>query len=196
MVDVERIHEWRGEDVFDSEGEKVGRLHEVFYDSETGEAVLGSVRTGFLGRRAVLVPLGGATAGRGYLRVAHPQARIRETQAGRDAEVLGPEAVRGAAETFGVVLPVGGELESHTLIERRQAAAAEARQRADDLEAQALRQAEDVKAAHARAEEAARQADSAEREGEQARRAALEARRDAEAADAAERSRPGPRDAA
>jgi hypothetical protein len=194
MVDVERIHEWRGEDVFDAEGEKVGRLYEVFYDPSSGEAVLGSVRSGLLGRRCLLVPLSGASVGRGYLRVASSEAQIRQAEARRGDEVLSGPTLAAAADVYGLGLPPGGALESYTLIERRRAEAEEARRRADELEAQALRQADDVKEAHARAEQAARQADAAEREGEEARRTALEARREAEAADAAERMRPGPRE--
>lgn len=190
MVDVERIHEWRGEDVYDERGEKVGRLYEVFYDRANDEAVLGLVRSGLLGRRCYLVPLGGASAGRGYLKVAYPAERIRQAKGDRSAETLEPSAVRAAGEVYGTQLAVSAPLESQALIERRQVELEEKRQRADELEAEALRRAEEVKQAHARADQAAREADAAAREGEDARRAALEARRQAETAQAGERAAP------
>lgn len=192
MVDVERIHEWRGEDVLDSDGEKVGRLYEVFYARGTEEPVFGSVRTGFMGRRCVLVPLAGATAGRGYLRVAHPVARVREVKTSRGAEVLSEDEVRAADEAYELRLPDEGPLESYSLLERRRAEAAEARRRADELEEESLRRAEDVKQAHARADAAAREADAAEHGVEEARRAALDARRAAESAEAAQRGENSP----
>ena len=188
MVGVEQIHEWRGEDVYDTDGEKVGRLHEIFYDPQNGEPVLGAVRSGAFGRRSYLVPLADASAGRGYLRLSHSLEVIRGAQGGRRAETLEPKETRAAFEHFDMT-PLDRTLESHTLVERRRAEVEEARQHADELEAEALKRADDVKDAHARADEAAREANAAEREGETARREALAARREAEEAEAAEGSR-------
>ena len=188
MVGVEKVYEWRGEDVFDTDGEKVGRLHEVFYDSATGEAVVGTVKAGFLGRRTYLVPLADASAGRGYLRLDQPLAHVRKAEGGRGAETLDATAKRTLSEAYGLG-PFAGDLESHALVERRRAETEAARQRADELEAEALARADEVKEAHARADRAARDADMTEREGEAARRAALDARRDAEAAEADQRAR-------
>jgi hypothetical protein len=188
MVGVERVHEWRGEDVLDADGEKVGRLHEVFYDPATGEPVLGSVRAGIFGRRSYLVPLAEASAGRGYLRVAHSLASIKRAEGGRGAETLDPRATRVVSEVYGTA-PISGELESRTLIERRRDEAEEARRRADELENAALDRADEVKEAQARADRAAKEADAAEREGESVRQEALEARQRADSAEAAERAR-------
>jgi hypothetical protein len=188
MVDVERVHEWRGEDVLDADGQKVGRLHEVFYDPATGEPVLGSVRAGIFGRRSYLVPLADASAGRGYLRVAHSSALIKRAEGGRGADTLDARATREVSEVYGTA-PISGELESRTLIERRRAEAEDARRHADELENAALERADEVKEAQARADRAARDADAAEREGESVRQAALEARQQADSVEAAERAR-------
>jgi hypothetical protein len=188
MVGVERVHEWRGEDVLDADGEKVGRLHEVFYDPASGEPVLGSVRAGVFGRRSYLVPLAEASAGRGYLRVAHSLASIKRAEGGRGAETLDARATRVVSDVYGTA-PISGELESRTLIERRRDEAEEARRRADELENAALDRADAVKEAQARADRAAKEADAAEREGESVRQEALEARQQADSADAAERAR-------
>jgi PRC-barrel domain len=51
---------WRGLDVFDREGERVGRLTGIYVDAGAGRPEFGLVRTGLFGLRSVLVPLAGA----------------------------------------------------------------------------------------------------------------------------------------
>ena len=43
MLGVEEIEDWVGQDVFDSGGERVGKLQEVFYLTRTGEATFATI---------------------------------------------------------------------------------------------------------------------------------------------------------
>jgi hypothetical protein len=180
MPEVDRIDEWRGQAVHDADGERIGKLHEVYYDRNSGEPVLLSIKSGLLGRRATLVPVAGASVGRDYVRVAHGGEQLKRAQGKLPGDVIGADETSGVAGIYGLELSAGAELESASLIEQRRAAELEARRRADDLEQEAYEKADDVKEAHRRADEAARRAAEAEREGELARQAALEARRAAE----------------
>src|SRR3954471_20676450 len=67
---IEDIKDWRGQDVVDSQGEKLGKLDEVYYDTETDVPAFGAVKSGLVGKHITLVPLAGASAGQSYIRVA------------------------------------------------------------------------------------------------------------------------------
>jgi PRC-barrel domain len=58
------IAEWRGKDLVDHEGAKIGRLEDVYVDVETDEAIFGTVKEGLIGgRHLTFVPLVGITIG-------------------------------------------------------------------------------------------------------------------------------------
>jgi hypothetical protein len=79
-VTVGNVREWRGEDVLDESGDKIGSLEAVYVDTTTDEPAFATVEVGGLigGRRLVFVPLAGATVGPRYLRVAHPRKQVKE----------------------------------------------------------------------------------------------------------------------
>jgi PRC-barrel domain len=77
-VDVEEVNEWRGQDVVDPDGQKVGRLEEIYYDRNTDAPGFACVATGLFGRRLSFVPLAGATMSRNHVRVAYPAAVIKD----------------------------------------------------------------------------------------------------------------------
>jgi hypothetical protein len=60
---IEDIKEWRGQDVIDSQGEKLGKLEDVYYDTESDAPAFGAIKSGLVGKHITLVPLAGATAG-------------------------------------------------------------------------------------------------------------------------------------
>jgi hypothetical protein len=175
MLHVEQIHEWRGQDVLDRDGERIGKLDEVFYDAGTGEAVFVSVKSGLLGRRLNLVALAGATVGREYVRVAYAITSIEGVESVEDHGQLDPAAVQGAADAYGIEIDLTTRFESATLITERHAQAAASAERAEDLKQEALKRAQEVSTTRQRADDAAQDAAQAERELEQAQRAAAEA---------------------
>ena len=63
------IAEWRGRDLVDSAGERIGKLEEVYFDVETDEPQFGTVKEGFIGRHLTFVPLTGITIGPDNLQV-------------------------------------------------------------------------------------------------------------------------------
>ena len=69
MIPVENIGDWRGQEVVDATGEKLGKLEAIYYDGETDEPAFAAVKTGLVSKSVTLVPLARASVGRDYLRV-------------------------------------------------------------------------------------------------------------------------------
>ena len=60
--DIDTVLEWRGRLVVDRDGEKIGRLEDVYLDAETDLPAWAGIGTGLLGSRQSLVPLSSATS--------------------------------------------------------------------------------------------------------------------------------------
>ncbi len=76
MVELDNIRDWRGQDVVDRDGEKIGTLADVYFDIDSSEPQFACVKTGLLGRRLTFVPLRDASAGRDRLQVAYDKDRV------------------------------------------------------------------------------------------------------------------------
>jgi uncharacterized protein YrrD len=63
MVTHQNLAEWRGKDLVDRGGDKIGKLEDVYVDVETDEAIFGTVKEGLIGRHLTFVPLVGITIG-------------------------------------------------------------------------------------------------------------------------------------
>jgi hypothetical protein len=63
------LAEWHGRDLIDCNGERIGKLEEVYFDVETDEPQFGTVKEGFIGRHLTFVPLTGITIGPNNLQV-------------------------------------------------------------------------------------------------------------------------------
>ncbi|HUY49094.1 MAG TPA: PRC-barrel domain-containing protein [Streptosporangiaceae bacterium] len=78
MFEAGDIREWRGHDVVDDGGHKIGTLESVYVDTRTDQPVFATVMVGLPTRhRLVFVPLAGATVGPGYLKVIHPKSQVK-----------------------------------------------------------------------------------------------------------------------
>src|SRR3984893_431238 len=74
------IREWRGHDVVDSDGHKIGELEAVYVDTSTDLPAFATVKVGMPTRhRLVFVPLAQATVGPGYLKVAHDRKQVKDS---------------------------------------------------------------------------------------------------------------------
>jgi PRC-barrel domain protein len=78
VFEADDIRDWRGHDVVDVDGGKIGQLEAVYVDTGTDRPSFGTVRVGLpTQRRLVFVPLDGATVGPGYLRVTFEKKLVR-----------------------------------------------------------------------------------------------------------------------
>ncbi|XAS76131.1 PRC-barrel domain-containing protein [Dermatophilaceae bacterium Sec6.4] len=70
MFEADDIRDWRGRDVVDTDGSKIGSMESVYYDTATQEPVFAAVTIGMVGRhRIAFVPLDGARVSPDHLRV-------------------------------------------------------------------------------------------------------------------------------
>jgi uncharacterized protein YrrD len=69
MANIRNIAEWQGKDLVDRDGEKIGKLEDVYVDVETDEPIFGTVKEGLFSRHLTFVPLQGITIGPDDLQV-------------------------------------------------------------------------------------------------------------------------------
>jgi len=177
MLNVEQIAEWVGQDVFDSAGERVGKLEEVFYSASSGEALFISLKSGLLGRHGGVVPLAGASVGRDYVRLAYTAEQIEQAGGNRAPDTLEREEAGRLAGAYGIELAPGEDYESASAVSERIRTAEETRARAAQLEAEA-------RAREEAADDAQSSARSAGEDAAERATAAREARQEADRAQA------------
>ena len=78
VIPVENLADWKGQDVVDRAGEKLGTLEHVMYDGEVDEPAFAAVKSGTLGKRLTYVPLTGSRVSRRYLKVAGSKAGFKD----------------------------------------------------------------------------------------------------------------------
>jgi PRC-barrel domain len=71
------LSEWRGRDLNDANGERIGKLEDVYFDIDTDEPQFGTVKEGIFGRHLTFVPLVGAAVGPDNLQVAATAAEVK-----------------------------------------------------------------------------------------------------------------------
>jgi hypothetical protein len=71
------VAEWHSKMLIDRNGEKIGKLQDVYVDVETDEPQFGTVKEGLIGRHLTFVPLGGIKVGPDDLQVAVTKEQVR-----------------------------------------------------------------------------------------------------------------------
>ena len=71
------VAEWHGKMLVDCNGEKIGKLQDVYVDVETDEPQFATVKEGFIGRHLPFVPLGGVQIGPDTLQVQVTKEQVR-----------------------------------------------------------------------------------------------------------------------
>jgi uncharacterized protein YrrD len=74
----QNITEWRGKTIVDRDGNKIGKLEDVYVDVETDEPVFGTVKEGMFGRHLTFVPLAGLTIGPNELQVTVSKENVKD----------------------------------------------------------------------------------------------------------------------
>lgn len=92
MADQKFIDAVLNATAFDSKGDKVGKVDQLFLDERTGEPTFIAVNTGLFGMSSSLVPLEGATVNGDEVRLAHVKDVITDAPSIADSdEGLTPE---------------------------------------------------------------------------------------------------------
>jgi uncharacterized protein (TIGR02271 family) len=74
-----RLDEMRGAPVYDTAGEKIGKVEEIFYDQQTNVPEWVGIGTGFFGTKRVLVPVRGAQVTEDGLMIAYSKDQVKDS---------------------------------------------------------------------------------------------------------------------
>jgi multidrug efflux pump subunit AcrA (membrane-fusion protein) len=170
-MEIDRIEDWMGQTVVDPDGEKVGKLNDVFFGAGSRDAVAAAIKTGLLGRKVAVVSLTGASVARDHVKIAFSKDTVKkapQVESGLDLS----EVERGELQRhYDMELPPG-TVESGNARAERERRAAETAARAAELEKEAEKKTAEARDKERAAEAAQKERDEAQREAEEARRAA------------------------
>ena len=76
QADHYNVAEWHGKMLIDRDGEKIGKLQEVYVDVENDQPQFATVKEGFISRHLTFVPRGGITVGPDDLQVVVTKAQV------------------------------------------------------------------------------------------------------------------------
>jgi uncharacterized protein YrrD len=91
------VVDWQGKVLVDRDGEKIGKLQDVYVDVETDEPQFGTVKEGFIDRHLTFVPLAGIQIGPDDLRVVVSKDQVRTAP---DIELHGEEMSQADESTL------------------------------------------------------------------------------------------------
>src|SRR4051794_11471007 len=109
MIPVENIADWRGQDVVDRTGDKLGKLEDVYFDGETDEPAFAAVKSGLVTKSITLVPLIPASVGGGDGRVAQAKSDVKKAPSFDTDTELSLDDEASAYRHFGLDYAPAGE---------------------------------------------------------------------------------------
>jgi uncharacterized protein (TIGR02271 family) len=86
MTQITQAYDWRGRDIIDADGDKIGRLEELFRDEDTEQPEWAAVRTGLFGKKLSFVPLQGAEPSGEDVRVPFSKSQVKDAPKIDDAD--------------------------------------------------------------------------------------------------------------
>jgi hypothetical protein len=89
--------EWHGKDLVDRDGERIGKLEDVYFDVGTDQPQFATVKEGLIGRHLTFVPLTEVTIGPDNLQV---QASRAEVKAAPNLDLEGDELSQSDESTL------------------------------------------------------------------------------------------------
>lgn len=101
-ITVEDVREWEGQEVLDTAGEKLGKLDDIFYDTESDAPAFAGVKSGLVGKKLTLVPFTGATVSRSHLRLEITKDRFKNAPSYDPDSELSPEDEAASYGYFGI----------------------------------------------------------------------------------------------
>ena len=78
MTEMTEAYDWRGRTMVDPDGGKIGKVEEIYLDSETGQPEWALVNTGLFGTKSTFVPIAGASPNGGDVQVRYEKDRVKD----------------------------------------------------------------------------------------------------------------------
>jgi stress response protein YsnF len=101
MATMEDIQAWRGRTLVDRDGDKIGKIEDVYLDRSSGEPEWVAVKTGLFGSNVSFVPIHGADTAGDDLRVAYEKDRVKDAPNVDPDGELSPEEERRLYQHYG-----------------------------------------------------------------------------------------------
>src|SRR4051795_9263979 len=102
MPEQAEMMEWRGCEVVDQDGDKVGKLDEIYIDRETSKPEWAVVNTGLFGRKSSFVPLKDALREGEMIRVPYQKEHINEAPSVDPDGEISPEEEQRVYAHYGL----------------------------------------------------------------------------------------------
>jgi sporulation protein YlmC with PRC-barrel domain len=116
LPDIDTVLDWRGRTVVDRDGEKIGKLDDLYLDEETSRPEWAGISTGVFGRRQSLVPLRDAQLVDEDVQVPFEQEQVKDAPKVEPEETLSQEEEASLYRHYGLeysssgtVLPEQGQ---------------------------------------------------------------------------------------
>jgi uncharacterized protein (TIGR02271 family) len=101
MATRQDIKAWRGRTLLDRDGDKVGKIEDIYLDRSSGEPEWIAVKTGLFGSNVSFVPIHDATTDGDDVRVGHEKDLIKDAPNVDPDGELSPEEERRLYEHYG-----------------------------------------------------------------------------------------------
>ena len=98
---MERLAGMQGANVYDSAGDKIGAVEEIYYDEETNQPEWIGIGTGFFGTKRVLVPVQGASFEGDEVRVPYAKDQVKDAP-DVDSDEISQDAERELYSFYGL----------------------------------------------------------------------------------------------
>jgi uncharacterized protein (TIGR02271 family) len=77
-MSTQNVTEWRGQELLDNDGDKIGKIEEIYLDTETNEPEWALVKTGLFGGKGTFVPLSQANPSGDGIRVPFEKSHVKD----------------------------------------------------------------------------------------------------------------------
>src|SRR3954471_24352665 len=101
MATQQDVRAWRGLNLVDRDGDKIGKIEDVYLDRSSGEPEWIAVKTGLFGSNVSFVPIHGAAPAGDDLRVSYEKSQVKDAPNVDPDGELSPEEERRLYQHYG-----------------------------------------------------------------------------------------------
>jgi uncharacterized protein (TIGR02271 family) len=114
MITQDQLRDVIGATAYDRDGDKIGKVGQVYYDDDTDQPRWVTVNTGFFGTHESFVPVQGMEMGTDRLTVAYDKATVKDAPNIAEDGHLTPEEEQRLYQHYGVEYGTGGTVGNGT----------------------------------------------------------------------------------
>ncbi|MDF2966991.1 MAG: protein of unknown function DUF2382-like protein [Nocardioidaceae bacterium] len=114
MIAQDQVQQIIGTTAYDSNGEKIGKVGQIYFDDNSGEPEWATVNTGLFGTSESFVPIRDAEFSGDRLTVHHDKDRVKDAPHVGDDGHLSPEEERRLYDHYGVAWDTGTQTSQTT----------------------------------------------------------------------------------